>query len=177
MEPKQRKGRVFLLLAVVLLLLGAAGTAWYLLRDEPVTTNDVTKTEKYQQARKDTDKLRATGKYDEAKQVWQGYIDGNGTEEERYKAYLQLAALDETKGDCKAALVSYYEAEKLTDRTNRAEYEAIARCSEKLNDSRTAATYYQKALDTFPGGPEYDSDRRFYQKKIDAMKQAAGTAE
>lgn len=180
MTPKRRfaMSKIVMLATAFIVIAGIVGGAvWYSQREEterPQDAQAVVNSPKYQQARQETEKFRASGSYDAAKATWQEYIDGDYSEEEKYKAYLQIAALDESKNDCKAALVSYYAAEKLTDRTYRAENEAIARCSEKLGDWATAQAYYQKALDTFPGGQEYDSDRRFYQKKIDSMKQKAG---
>jgi tetratricopeptide (TPR) repeat protein len=162
---------VLLVILAVCVIGGVAGGVWYTQRPDEAKTV-VVDDEKYQQTLKDTGKLRATQDYDGAKKVWQGYIENDSTNAEKYKAYMQIAALDESKGDYQAALAGYREAEKLGTGEWRAENEAIARCSEKLGDLQTALTYYQRTLDTFPGGEQYDSDLRYYKNKIEKLKQA-----
>lgn len=170
------KKNMRIILAVGLLFVAVllGGAVWY---SQSKANNNANPTEainikKFQNAQANTDKLRGSQDYDAAKKVWQSYVDANATDEEKYKAYLQIGALDETKGDYKAALKTYYMAEKLGDKKWRAENEAIARCSEKLGDLQTSLKYYQRTLDTFPGGEEYDSDLRYYRDKIDSLKRA-----
>lgn len=174
-SPKKK----LLYAAALLLLVTAAGLTFLSVRSAQQREKDYTvvvNSKDYQQARKDSTKLRGSQDYDAAKQVWQDYIKdeakGETADKQKYKAYLQLAALDETKGDCPAALKSYYAAEKIGKGEWRAENEAIARCSEKLGDLPTAIKYYQRTLDTFPGGEEYNSDLRYYRNKIDKLKKA-----
>ncbi len=174
-SPKKK----FIYAAALLLLVTAAGLTFLSVRPAQQGEEDyapVVNSKDYQRARIDSNKLRGAQDYDAAKQVWQDYIDdgakGEAADKQKYKAYLQLAALDETKGDCPAALKSYHAAEKIGKGEWRAENEAIARCSEKLGDLPTAIKYYQRTLDTFPGGEEYSSDLRYYRNKIDKLKKA-----
>ncbi len=170
---KKRWGPKKLLLIIVGLCGIAAvvaGSVWYAQRQDNTQTVTVDD-KKYQQARTDSDKLRGSQDYDKAKEVWQAYTTGDASNQEKYKAYLQIASLDETKGDYQAALQNYREAEKLGTGEWRAENEAIARCSERLGDLETAITYYQRTLDTFPGNEKYDSDLRYYRNKIEKLKQ------
>ena len=157
-----------LIIAGIVLWLSLAGRS-----DNSAGADTATRdAQKFQETLADVDELRGSQDYDAAKQAWQGYIDEGAGDEQRYKALLQIGSIDETKGDCKAALVSYREAEKIGTKEWRAENEAIARCSEKLGDLQTALTYYQRTLDTFPGGEEYDSDLRYYKNKIEKLKSA-----
>ncbi len=171
---KRRSRKKLVIISVVVVALLAAGIIGWVLWRSPDSKPGaaIVATEKYQKARGDADKLRGTQDYDGAKQVWQEYIDGKYSDEEKYKAYLQLASLDETKGDCKAALQNYYAAEKIGKGEWRAENEAIGRCSEKLADFPTAIKYYQRTLDTFPGGEAYNSDLNYYKNKIEKLKKA-----
>lgn len=171
-EKRSHKRLIIGIVAGVVILAGSL-TAWALWPNDAAKTKaTVVGTEKYQQSRAETEKLRGTQDYDGAKKVWQDYINGNYSDEEKYKAYLQIASLDETKGDCKAALQSYYAAEKIGKGEWRAENEAIGRCSEKLGDLPTALKYYQRTLDTFPGGEAYNSDITYYKNKISKLKKA-----
>lgn len=169
-KPRWSVSKTVLLVAVVAILVSAL---IFLLtqRDDQANTGAIDD-KKYQQALGDGNKLRSSQNYDEAKQVWQQYVESSASNQEKYKAYIQIASLDETKGDYQAALQSYREAEKLGTGEWRAENEAIARCSENIGDLQTAITYYQRSLDTFPGGESYNGDMQYYRSKIEKLKQA-----
>lgn len=171
------KKRLLLVLVAVVLLAAAAGAAYWVRSNDEASNSAPTETAAQKKLQQDIDKaeeLRGSRDYDGAKAIWQDYVDGDYDNEQKYRAYLKLGALDETKGDCSSALNNYRQAEKLGTGEWRAENEAIARCSEKTGDLRTALTYYQKTLDTFPGGEEYSSDLRYYRNKIAKLKQQLG---
>lgn len=170
------KGGALVALGVLLLLIGVGSWGlWFTRQTEKPQETTKTVAPKLQQKIDASEKLRASRDYDGAKAVWQQSLAGNPTEEERYKAYRQIGALDETKGDLAAALVSYHEAEKLTDTKWRPEYEAMARCYEKLGDKPNALKYYQLSLDMYPDSEQYVGDRKYYTKKIERLKQTVGT--
>jgi tetratricopeptide (TPR) repeat protein len=175
-----RKAKLLTALGAVLLLIGIGGLGMRFVADKPEPVADKPKATptRLEQNRADSEKLRATQDYDGAKAVWQQTLDSkDATEEERYKAYRQKGALDETKGDYTAALVSYQEAEKLTDATWRPELEAIARCYDRLGDKPNALKYYEKVLAMYPATEQYIGDRKYYTKKVEALKQAVGAGQ
>ena len=174
------KGRLLIVLGVVLAVIGLGGWSYWFF-NQTGNSQDGTKTKTQAEQAKEqlasSEKLRAKQDYDGAKAVWQATIDGEATEEERYKAYRQIGALDETKGDYAAAIASYLKAVGLTKATWRPEYEALARCYEKSGDKANALKYYELTLKMYPDSEQYVGDRRYYTKKIERLKLETGRAQ
>lgn len=125
----------------------------------------------FSNAKNRLDQARAVRQYDIAIETMDGYLNGGWYRQHKYEAYIYVGTLYEMKDDYQKALEAYRSAEQYNPGGRQAEFEAIARVSEKLGDTKTALTYYEKALAAMDDGGVSDrEDAAWLKKKIDKLK-------
>ncbi len=157
--------RIWVRMGVALLascLIIALGAWYFVLRPMEESRRAALEQSQIEQLYAQGDKLRAERKFDEAAAKFKDYAKFVRDTGKKQDALMRAATMYESKGDAKAALATYKEAERIHDTDNVGVVMGIARTAVATGDKKEGAKYYRKAGDLLKEQGQMDYYNAYY---------------